>query len=684
MIKKSSALQVYSPLRLNFEGLHGHILTTLPSDMSVQFASFQRTVDSYTWSHKDNDWTPLSNVDAATCDQAMQVLSECKQAICDARKVHDVVDNLEVIFTVPGYDYLYCRKDSQGKMQVLITGWGFSNMKNLASKNVIIPFPKKKDTVGEIPPVEEPPVTPPDQTVETKPEPPVVVIKKPCNWWKWLLAAAGIALLIWLLLQFCNRRTDEPVKEELESAVTVLVMSAINDEKLPDAKVQWELSSGSSGSEKTDLSGQAFVTIKNLMADTLFKTIQVSCAGFADTIVRHKYVDDIPGSVLPVKLRPLGLQLSFTIINATNGEPVPGALAEVLLDNKDGVVSSTNVDGQGHGIVDIDNPAIPMAIRVSKPGYESGEFDWTPYGADHTAASFAKLTKEQCVIRLKPIESVDTFVAIDVYTKKPIAGAKHHIVITHADGSKTELDAVSNKNGKFDVPVKPGEGIAITSKAYPKYKVEETEVDGYEGPITIEMIPSEYQLSFRIINPVTKTLEPGCKIAVFVNNEPHTGTVDDKGNGEFTVKGLSFGDKITIHADRDNLSNHCTVVNAGRAKLEADPALRDIPLGISYEYHRGTGGTGGVVEVFNYDMGEGAPYEFELFWKHRCAQCTTIEVWDGDNLLIGKKDFTDGGKYRYVHENGRVRLKANNRMLKVVANIEHMCDCHFFVTRLYD
>lgn len=78
----------------------------------------------YYWENESPDWKPLSHADNADRTEADRELSGLYRRISQAAPKY--VDQL---MTVPNDDYIFYRRNQEGKTEILLTGWGYSNYK---------------------------------------------------------------------------------------------------------------------------------------------------------------------------------------------------------------------------------------------------------------------------------------------------------------------------------------------------------------------------------------------------------------------------------------------------------------------------------------------------------------------------------------------------------------------------
>ena len=83
----------------------------------------------YQWSTNINgQWMPLTEADPAQRELVAERMAEIKQEVI-AKMANDP-ELAEQVMEVPTIDYIYFKPTAEGKVDVIITGWGFRNFKN--------------------------------------------------------------------------------------------------------------------------------------------------------------------------------------------------------------------------------------------------------------------------------------------------------------------------------------------------------------------------------------------------------------------------------------------------------------------------------------------------------------------------------------------------------------------------
>lgn len=360
---------------------------------------------------------------------------------------------------------------------------------------------------------------------------------------------------------------------------------------LPGAKVKCEYM-GRNGMlqtiDTTDAAG--CVVLKDARSCGGFNSVNVSADGYADTLLTDltipQLLADAGGYVIP--LRPLKDRFTFFVKNKYTKQPIPDALAEVMLmiNGQQGTInrSKTNVDGLGQGFYENARILATVGIMVSKAGYYDSTFVAPPGKPNPmTVREFTALPDSLRVIWLRPKPHTEQFRNVDTLSLQPIAGVKNEIVIEGIDGTTKHYTATSNRNGYFDVTALPGDKISIKSALDPYYYPKNTVIDKFEKAEIVYMRPRMATLEFRTVEMVDGQIYgvlPNCELVITVDGKQVNPT--NSGNGNFSVPNLRFSSTISIVASKQYYTSNSTKVRNRIVSdlYQAKQDARDIPLEI--------------------------------------------------------------------------------------------------------
>ena len=363
------------------------------------------------------------------------------------------------------------------------------------------------------------------------------------------------------------------------------VLDLETDDPLPDATVSFKRTIDGKevdDSVKTDPNGR--VTIKDYPACGIVETLLGSCYGYADTTLTKIPAQQMQAvnDSTTMRLRPIKKRITFFVKDVTTKQPIPGAEAVVTLtDSHSKSVrskSTTNVDGKGQGFFEDAFILAHVQIDASKrPHYN----DSTLTGS-YTVDEFIKLPEEKRTVWLRPEPFVIEFENVDSITGKPLAGVTNKIIVTEPDGTTHSSTETSNRNGKFPVKAKEGAKIHIESQLRPNYLDKTTDIPSFSKPEKVKMKPDLVTLVFRTIDAENGTLVPRCDLKI-TTTFSGVKTPASSGSGQFEVKNLRHGERISIIASKNSYDTNSTKIQNADvdALLTATQDKRDIPMKIN-------------------------------------------------------------------------------------------------------
>lgn len=460
--------------------------------------------------------------------------------------------------------------------------------------------------------------------------------------------------------------------ETKTSDLELLVVDKETDETLAGAVINYEYMINNDvvrDSVATSANGKCIV--KGAPVCNNIHITKVSCYGYADTTnicLNVNSVINYPDSSV-IRMRPLKLRFTYFVRNKFTKEPVPGAVAEVILTTNKGNVlrgkSVTNVDGKGFGAYKDAFVLADIQINASKPHYKNGKLEGT-----YNVEQFAALPDSNRAIYLEPEPYLEPFKNVDSITGKPIAGVNNAIIIDGVNGKYSNANEISNRNGIFYIKAMEGDMIDIYSGLDPYYEIKHTHIKSFDKGEIIKMKPILTDLTFRTIEGETGNVLPDCSLSISTSvsgiNHPN-----NSGNGVFVVNDLRLDENISIVASKTGYTtNSDKIKNKKVADLvNVDQEERDIPLFValppcdagSNGESNVSAGTVSVPQSFNMGTNSGT---FDITYEtgSSCSDC--IDIYNhkpGEDYMSGTLIFstgqvaTDGNKTSSVRfDNGSV------------------------------
>lgn len=471
-----------------------------------------------------------------------------------------------------------------------------------------------------------------------------------------------------------NAHTTWHVEVKMVEKVMNLLSRIIDKETGDDlGGAQLELTYVKHGEKKVQTltsSASGIVRISGLGPCDVIEKMQASCTGYADTVKLNVPAKDLlcesPESTF--ELRPLKNRFVYYVYNVDSKEPIPGAEAEVTIDDPRKPVSQsstvTNVDGLGVGVYDDAFVMAKIAIHASKPNYNDSTL-----AGDYTVEQFVNLPQEKRTVWLRPMPYVVEYTVIDSLNNQPLAGVENEITVTDAAGNSETYLEISNRNGKIPVKSKEGATIQIVSRKGPDYLDKTTVVTRFGEEEVIAMAPDLQELSFRTLDAYDNTLLGNCTLSV-QSTVSKVRTPKSSGTGEFVVSGLYPSEQLSILATKSGFAENGTKVsNANVLALKnADQSERDIPLEMNLPSYlkscgtrisRGKEGESMTSEVA-FAMG-GAREGDVVFELDADIRPDTFYIYDGPNTdcrLILKEVVSGKKTFKVHYTRGALTIKA--------------------------
>lgn len=460
-----------------------------------------------------------------------------------------------------------------------------------------------------------------------------------------------------------TRVVKKKLKPELHD-VMIRVVDEETEQPIAGASVQYaNLSEKTiSGNGETNPNGELLIEELNVCGR--MESISASAIGYADTVLTNiANVDMIANQdARTIKLRPLKEKIDFFVKNKFTKQPVPGAKAVItLMDrgaSKSRNVTTTNVDGKGHGVYEDAFILAKVHIKASKLHFKDGELV-----GDYTVEQFKKMPDSLRVIYLEPEPYVQDFINIDTISNKPISGVTNNVVVRSINGKVESYQEISNRSGYFPVKAMEGDEISIVSSCQPIYRDKNTKIATFKDAEIIYMHPNVVTLDFRTIDAIDGSLLGDCDLRVFQNRQ-FVANPSNSGSGEFVVEGLYVNGNLSIIASKDGYkTNDYTINGVDVLKLmQAPQRERDIPLDLDLppcqagNLINSTQGQG--YHKTSYSLGkkgDGASTYFEFDYKsyevhtdrfvvYNCKEDEIDEyspIFDSGHVLTGDKYYTE-------------------------------------------
>lgn len=381
----------------------------------------------------------------------------------------------------------------------------------------------------------------------------------------------------------CNfhyTRTHEITLSPRTVDVSVDVVDRETNDPVADARVLYTYMLGKTAktdSTVSDAAGKAKLVKVPQCGKVIFRL--VSCYGYEDLLNEERSVAAMlsVADSATLRLQPMKQSFTYFVKNKFTCEPVPDATVEVTLTAPNGNViggrTRTNVDGRGRGAYQDAFVLAKVDLKATKRNYKEGHLD-----RDYTVEQFAKLPDSLRVVYIEPEPDVQQFRNVDSLTNEPIVGVRNAIRRYSVDGNTYDVTEPSNRNGVFDVKAIPGDRIEITSE-HDYYETKQTRISKFDKGDVIKMTPKKLDLTFRTVDADDRELLPECRLDIRTSRSRVTTPVSS-GTGEFEVRGLYYGETISITvAKKDYSTNNTTVHEAKVSELVNAPQRdRDIPL----------------------------------------------------------------------------------------------------------
>ena len=346
--------------------------------------------------------------------------------------------------------------------------------------------------------------------------------------------------------------------------------ASVNYENISDKQV--------TGNGVTNPNGELLIEKLNVCGQ--MKSLSATALGYADTVLTNIANADMIANqdARTIKLRPLKEKIDFFVKNKFTRQPVPGAKAVITLmdrgTSKSRNVTTTNVDGKGHGVYEEAFVLAKVQIQASKLHFKDGELE-----GDYTVEQFKELPDSLRVIYLEPEPYVRDFVNIDTISNKPIPGVTNNIVVRSINGKIESYQEISNRSGYFPVKAMEGDEISIVSTCQPVYRDKNTKISSFKDAEIVYMHPNVVDLHFRTFDAIDGSLLGDCNLRVFLNKQ-YVARPNNSGSGEFVVKNLYVNGNLSITASKDGYkTNDYTISGEDVMRLmQAPQQERDIPL----------------------------------------------------------------------------------------------------------
>ncbi len=290
-------------------------------------------------------------------------------------------------------------------------------------------------------------------------------------------------------------------------------------------------------------------------------------------------------------LKPKKQRVEFFVTNCNNGEPLPGAVATIILSNQSKnktQKATTNVNGKGKATYSNAHELACIEIHVKKTFFKEGKLP-----RKYRVRDFVNLPDSLRTICLEPEENDIVFLNIDSVAQVPLPGVSNEISI-HRQGDVFTNTVLSNKNGNFTIAgLKVGDKLSIVSTLNPNYFVNDYSIQQKEvevilqGTLTadpkdriIPLRPKEANLKFRVLDEYSKLVLKNVELEVYIDGKKQS-TPTHTVSGEFEIK-ANYASTISIAASKQGYETNNTKVNTKSASylMLSSQDARDIYLSL--------------------------------------------------------------------------------------------------------
>jgi len=405
-----------------------------------------------------------------------------------------------------------------------------------------------------------------------------VQLKKKNLWWLLLLLIPFLLLLLQIRIheKIIFKTIDEQSKIEMQGAT--VEFSYFNRNFIDFKKIKFFQTDTINLVEITNQKGNATFEVSYTLYGKLFHSKDnsnvIATGGcFQSDTIHYQFYKLKNNKENIIELSARKKIINFTVIDKFDKQVLP--YADVVVDyflNGQKLQFSGKSDARGMVSAEIMYCADSLSVTASKFGYTSyfthGRIEYF----DH---------QDNRILPLDPISAPLEFTVKDLYTKRPVSGARTKLVFAN-----TTLEAVTNTNGlgkaMFDsIAINKQMHIEVTHPAYYDTITKTYTVDEFikltEEQRTIYIRPKPGNVDFMNIDKQTGLPLEGVNNEVFVNGQKR-GDFISNSYGEFSVPGLNPNDKISINATKPNyLPNNYTIDNKIVSQLNT-PEKCTIPL----------------------------------------------------------------------------------------------------------
>ena len=437
----------------------------------------------------------------------------------------------------------------------------------------------------------------------------------------------------------------EPRREDLH----VQLADLDTGDPLPDATLIYRWVEG--GEQHTDsvkADAQGVATLPQMRLCSVVELLHGRCYGYADTTRAQ-----VPGQLLllpqgdsaTLRLRPIKERFTFFVKDKETRQPIAAALCTVTLTHPRGSQQrrqvTTSIDGKGIAVYDNAFILSTIAIHAAKKHYKDGDLEGGPW----TVQQFIRQDDDTRTVWLEPEPYVSEFINTDSLTGQPVPGVKNIIIITDPSGRTDTTTEVSNRNGCFPVKAKAGSKVEIRSEKSPTYKPGRKVIPSFDEGERVPLMPNQTSLTFRTVTKEGGPLVPQCNLKITAS-QSGTHQPTSSGQGEFTVTGLQYGERISIVSSKQGYATNSKKINNADVNqlLTAPQTARDIPMVL--DVPPCSGGTivprNGVMQHRQqYNMGQSGG--IAALKGDAYSQYDTFTVYDGPDTSSPAVTITSGG-----------------------------------------
>lgn len=145
IIRTATSQEVYSTLKNSNHLQVYDQLSKVSAAESAFLAIYQKSYDGSVWKHAEGGWICYSEADDLVRGLVLSEIEHHKSALRASVSTHPELGKIiESVLSSPGNEYYYYRFDDLGRLEVLMTGWGFKKPVRREPKGIVVDDPREK------------------------------------------------------------------------------------------------------------------------------------------------------------------------------------------------------------------------------------------------------------------------------------------------------------------------------------------------------------------------------------------------------------------------------------------------------------------------------------------------------------------------------------------------------------